>query len=78
MPSFPAADAAIANRERAMHDEYDARKRRQPGLAAARQCVLVKPQYRLHDASHYSAAARAAMPLRYAGDAARSKLQLTH
>jgi len=36
MPRLTAVDAAIANRECAMHDEYDARKRRQPGLAAAR------------------------------------------
>src|SRR5262249_26167527 len=34
-----------------MHDEHDARERRQPSFAAARQCVLVKPKHRLHDAS---------------------------
>src|ERR1043166_8488820 len=51
VPSLTAVHAAIANPECAMHDEYDTRKRRQPSLAAARQCVLVKPKHGLHDAS---------------------------
>src|SRR5262249_45494266 len=51
MPSLAAVNAAIADPECAMHDEYDTRERRQPSLAAARQCVLVKPKHWLHDAS---------------------------
>src|ERR1043166_6178416 len=51
MPSLTAVNAALANPECAMHDEYDTRERRQPSLAAARQCDLVKPKHGLHDAS---------------------------